>query len=145
MTAPIQVSPLEFLITAAPSISPSRIAAGAGADLGVAADPVHRDRAGAGVQVERAGLVEVDVAGGGLDPALAEAAAAVEGRDRGVAVHAGAGRQLDVTSTEPGLPSRPRPRGRGALISRPSAVVLDPGLLGGADVRLAATRSLGRT
>jgi hypothetical protein len=54
------------LITAVPSISPRRIRP----------EPVltsvHRDGAGGGARVECAGGVELDVAHGGLDPAVAQ-------------------------------------------------------------------------
>src|SRR5215831_14966313 len=61
--------------------------AGPRTDLGPARGPVHGNGAGAGVHLERAGLLELDVAGRGLDPALAEAAGTADRYDRGVAVH----------------------------------------------------------
>ena len=112
-------------------------AAGAGADLGVAADPAYRDGAGAGAHVQAAGLVEIDAADRGLDPDLAQTAGAVEGRDRGVAVQAGAGWQLDRDVHRARLAEQAEAALARCPDQQAGGGALDPGQPGVADVRLA--------
>src|SRR5690348_1211241 len=110
--------------------------AGPGAHLGRARHPVRHDGAGGGARLERARLLQLDVAGRELKPALAETAGAAERRDRGVAVHLRAGRQADRHVDRPGLAEQAEAALPGRLDEEPAGRVLDPGLLGGSHVGL---------
>src|SRR5262249_12870190 len=95
---PVPPSPLEVFVPVLPPRGAGDLAqaypASPGAALGRARGPVHGDGARAGVHLERAGLLELDVAGRCLDPAFAETAGAAERHGRGVAVHVRARRQV---------------------------------------------------
>jgi hypothetical protein len=81
-------------------------------------------------------VLELDVAGRGLDPALAKTAGAAERRDRGVAVHLRARRQADRHVDRSGLAEQAAAALPGRLDEELAGGVLDPGLLGGQHVRL---------
>src|SRR6185437_12642969 len=122
-------------------------------DHGRALDAVDADHAGPGRGVEVAGRVadahvartgadldgsgglDVEVAGAGLEPELAQPAGAAHGGDAGVALNRGSGRKryahVDRLAAAAGHPAPPAAR---AAHDEPVAGEVDPGLLGGGDV-----------
>src|SRR5580700_1778136 len=109
--------------------------AGSGADLGMTGHVLDGDRSRAGVQVDRAGLVDLDAAGAHLGAALAERAGKTQGADPGLGADLRPRRQLDGHVDRPGLA-----QAHGALPwpldEQAGRGVLDLGLLGCLDVLL---------
>jgi hypothetical protein len=112
------------------------------ATFGVAYRVVHGDVTTAGVQVQPAGLVELDVAGRGFEPALSEAALAVQVRHGRAAVHVRARRKFDCHIDRPHLAEEAAQPW--CLHQQFAACVLNAGLFRGLYVGL-VDPSLGRT
>ena len=139
VTAPIQLSPLEFFTTAGPSISrtcsrpePVLISASAG-------DRVDVDAAGAGLEREPAGLRSSCTSPApDLSRHAASRPVARTPPAAGLGLDVGAGRQVDRHVDRAGLAEQAEAALLGRLHQQPAVRVLDPGLLGGADVRVRA-------
>ena len=98
-------------------------------------------RPASGAEVGRAGLIELDVPGAGLDPALPEPPGGAKRGHRGSARSREPAGSSMVTSTDPacrtGQGARARRRAAGPRHPR-RRCALDPGLLGGPDVMVVA-------
>src|ERR1039457_3132002 len=87
---------------AAPDVADLTLA-GAGGDLGAARDTVGGDETEPGIQAQRAGLLEPEVPGRGLEPALPEPAGAADVVGQRVKGHLGIAGQFDGHVDRPGL------------------------------------------
>ena len=106
--------------------------------VGIADGPMHGDVTGAGLELHRAHLVELDLADAGPVAAFAETTPAVQGRDPGVASQVRARRQVDLHVDRFAAPAEGvlPPPSPWCLDQQPAVGVLDAGLLGGGHVVL---------